>query len=111
VAHDPTQLNRQGPDTGTQYRSAIFYANETQQKVAKAYIAQLEAADLFGGDIVTQIAPMESFYVAEDYHQDYYFNHPESLYIQFNDVPKVRNLERLFPDLYREKPVRVAEAS
>jgi peptide-methionine (S)-S-oxide reductase len=110
VAHDPTQLNRQGPDTGTQYRSAIFYANEAQKQVADAYIAQLDSAGVYGQPIVTEVKPLAEFYRAEDYHQDYFLNHPESLYIQFNDVPKVENLRSMFPELYRDDPVRVASA-
>ena len=96
VAHNPTQLNYQGPDRGTQYRSAIFFTSEAQQKVAKAYVDQLTAAKSFEEPIVTEITPMSVFYPAEDYHQDYYFIHPESSYIQYHDVPKVENLEKFF---------------
>ena len=111
VAHNPTQLNYQGPDRGTQYRSAIFFTNEAQQKVAKAYVDQLTAAKSFDDPIVTEIAPMSVFYPAEDYHQDYYFIHPESMYIQYHDVPKVENLEKFFPDLWRPDPARLVQAS
>jgi peptide-methionine (S)-S-oxide reductase len=107
VAHDPTQLNYQGPDRGTQYRSAIFFTNEAQQNVAKAYVDQLTAAKSFDEPIVTEITPMSAFYPAEDYHQDYYFIHPESMYIQYHDVPKVENLQKVFPDLWRPDPARL----
>ncbi len=110
VAHDPTQLNRQGPDHGTQYRSAIFPLNDEQAKVAKAYIAELDRAKAFHAPIVTRIEPGREFYPAEDYHQDFLALHPHYPYIVFNDLPKIRNLKRLFPDLYREKPVLVSEA-
>lgn len=110
VAHDPTQLNRQGPDRGTQYRSAIFPMNEKQAEIAKAYIAQLDKAKTYRATIVTKIEPGHEFYPAEDYHQDFLVLHPNYPYIVFNDLPKVRNLKRLFPDLYREKPVLVSEA-
>jgi peptide-methionine (S)-S-oxide reductase len=106
VAHDPTQLNRQGPDVGTQYRSAIFYSDETQKKVAQAYIAQL--GGVFRRPIVTRLDPLAKFYPAEAYHQDYALTHPYSPYIVYNDQPKVENLERLFADIYRQKPVTVA---
>ena len=105
VAHDPTQLNRQGPDRGRQYRSAIFYADGTQRRVAEAYIDQLDTAGVFDRPIVTRLAPLDAFYPAEDYHQDYAYHHPNQPYIVFNDRPKVANLERLFPGLYRETPV------
>src|SRR5262245_29676038 len=108
VAHDPTQLNRQGPDVGTQYRSAIFYANDSQKKIAEAYVAQLDAAGVFPRQIVTRIDPLKGFYPAEDYHQDYLLNHPEQPYIAINDLPKVRNFERLLPALYQAKPSTVA---
>jgi peptide-methionine (S)-S-oxide reductase len=100
VAHDPTQLNRQGPDVGTQYRSAIFYADPEQQRVAKAYIAQLQEAKAFSRPIVTEIAPLNAFYTAEDYHQDYLAHHPENMYIVINDLPKLDQLRKQFPDLY-----------
>lgn len=108
VIHDPTQLNRQGPDSGPQYRSAIFYANEAQQKVATAYIAQLEAAHSFLSPIVTRIDPLKDFYAAEDYHQDYLILNPRDGYIVYNDLPKVRNFQRMFPGIYRAQPVTVA---
>lgn len=100
VAHDPTELNRQGPDTGTQYRSAIFYSNEEQQRIAQAYVAQLGQAKVFGRSIVTQITPLDAFYKAEDYHQDYATRHPDEPYIAINDLPKVENLRKQLPDLY-----------
>jgi peptide-methionine (S)-S-oxide reductase len=111
VAHDPTQLNRQGPDSGPQYRSAIFYQDETQKSVAQAYIAQLDQAGVFKRPIVTQINQLAGFYPAEDYHQDYATLHPSSPYIAFNDLPKVDNLHRVFGDIYRDKPVLVSAAS
>jgi peptide-methionine (S)-S-oxide reductase len=111
VAHDPTQRNRQGPDVGTQYRSAIFYTNPDQQRVAQAYVDQLNKAGVFQHPIVTEIAQLPGFYAAEDYHQDYATLHPYNAYIAFNDLPKVENLQRLFGDLYREKPVLVMAAS
>jgi peptide-methionine (S)-S-oxide reductase len=100
VAHDPTQLNRQGPDVGTQYRSAIFYADPEQQRVAKAYIAQLQEAKSFSGPIVTEVAPLNAFYPAEAYHQNYLAQHPENMYIVINDLPKIGELRKQFPDLY-----------
>ncbi|HLA70072.1 MAG TPA: peptide-methionine (S)-S-oxide reductase MsrA [Steroidobacteraceae bacterium] len=110
VAHDPTQLNRQGPDTGTQYRSAIFYANDSQQKIARAYIAQLDAARLYPRAIVTKVDPLARFYAAEAYHQDYLINHPSQPYIVFNDLPKVRNFHSMLPALYNARAVTVAAA-
>lgn len=107
VAHDPTQLNYQGPDKGPQYRSTIFPMNDEQAKVAKAYIAQLDQAHVFSDTIVTTLEPGKAFYPAEDYHQDYLTLNPTSLYIVYNDLPKIENLKRLFPDLYREQPVLV----
>ena len=107
VAHDPTQLNRQGPDVGTQYRSAIFPADAKQAEVAKAYIAQLTAARSFDGPIVTTIEPDRTFYAAEDYHQDYLTLHPDQPYIAINDLPKIAELKRLFPDRYRATPTLV----
>jgi len=104
VAHDPTELNRQGPDEGTQYRSAIFYTTDEQKKIADAYIAQLGNAKTFSGPIVTQVAPLKAFYPAEGYHQNYYDQHPNSLYIIYNDKPKVANLKKELPELYREPP-------
>ena len=100
VAHDPTELNRQGPDTGTQYRSAIFYASEDQKRVADGYIAQLQAAGVFPGRIVTQVVPLQGFYDAEAYHQNYLDQHPNQPYIVINDLPKIANLRRLLPSLY-----------
>jgi peptide-methionine (S)-S-oxide reductase len=111
VAHNPTQLNRQGPDFGTQYRSAIFYADEEQKRIAAAYIAQLEQAHAFAGSIVTKLEALSDFYPAEDYHQDFAVLHPSYPYIVFNDLPKVDNLKVVFPDLYRETPVTVMASS
>ena len=111
VAHNPTELNRQGPDFGTQYRSAIFYANDEQKRVAAAYIAQLKQAHVFSGPIVTRLEPLSGFYPAEDYHQDFLVLHPNYPYIVFNDLPKLDELKQLFPDNYREMPVRVMAAS
>jgi peptide-methionine (S)-S-oxide reductase len=110
VAHDPTQLNRQGPDSGTQYRSAIFTSNSEQKKVAEAYIAQLNGAKVYGKPIVTKVAALEGFYPAEAYHQDYLTLHPSQPYIAYNDLPKVANLKKIFPDNYSEKPMLVSEA-
>jgi len=104
VVHDPTQLNRQGPDTGTQYRSAIFYGNGEQQRIAQAYIDQLNQAKIFSQPIVTQIVPLNGFYTAESYHQDYAEHHPENPYIMICDLPKLKNLEQQFPNLYVAKP-------
>lgn len=103
VAHDPTELNRQGPDRGTQYRSAIFYTNEDQKRIAQAYIEQLNQAKAFSGPIVTQVAPLDAFHEAEAYHQDYLAHHPNEPYIVINDIPKVENLRKEFPGLYRAK--------
>ncbi len=100
VAHDPTELNRQGPDSGTQYRSAIFFANGEQKRVAEAYIAQLQAAHTFRRPIVTQVVPLKAFYAAEAYHQHYLELHPDQPYIVINDLPKIANLKREFPALY-----------
>ncbi|MFZ5672987.1 MAG: peptide-methionine (S)-S-oxide reductase MsrA [Pseudomonadota bacterium] len=110
VAHDPTQLNRQGPDRGTQYRSAIFPVSGEQAKVAEAYIAQLGQAKLFTADIVTRIEPDRAFYPAEAYHQDYLTLNPTQPYIVYNDLPKIENLKRLYPALYRDDPALVSEA-
>jgi peptide-methionine (S)-S-oxide reductase len=101
VAHDPTQLNRQGPDSGSQYRSAIFYSNDEQQRIATSYIAQLTSAAVYSRPIVTQVAPLEAFYRAEDYHQDYLKNNPNNPYIVYNDLPKIERLKKEFPALYR----------
>jgi peptide-methionine (S)-S-oxide reductase len=110
VAHDPTELNRQGPDYGTQYRSAIFYRDETQKHVAEAYIAQLDKTGVFHSPIVTQLTPLTAFYAAESYHQDFATLHPSYPYIAYNDLPKIDNLKRVFADLYRDKPVLVGSA-
>jgi len=107
VAHNPTELNYQGPDHGTQYRSAIFYANDEQKRIAEAYIAQLDKAKLFHGPIVTKLETLQAFYPAEDYHQDFAVLHPTYPYIVYNDAPKVDNLKRLFADVYRDQPVTV----
>jgi len=101
VAHDPTQKDRQGPDMGTQYRSAIFYSSEEQKKIAEAYIAQIDATRVYDHKIVTQVAPLGGFYQAEDYHQDYLTRHPDDPYIQFNDLPKIERLKTSYPELYR----------
>jgi peptide-methionine (S)-S-oxide reductase len=101
VAHDPTTLNRQGPDVGTQYRSAIFFANADQQRVAEAAIAQLTKDKAYRRPIVTQVVPLKGFYAAEDYHQDYLAQHPTQPYIVYNDLPKVEHLKTVYPELYR----------
>lgn len=103
VAHDPTELNRQGPDIGTQYRSAIFYANDEQKRVAEAYIAQLQAARAFARPIVTRVNPLKAFYEAEPYHQDYLVRNPTQPYIVMHDLPKLANLQRQYPDMYAGK--------
>jgi peptide-methionine (S)-S-oxide reductase len=102
VAHDPTQLNRQGPDEGTSYRSAIFYTNEEQMLLAKAYIAQLDRQKVFPGPIVTEVTPLKAFYRAEEYHQDYAYYNPGNPYIQVCDRPKIAALKQQFPDLFVE---------
>jgi peptide-methionine (S)-S-oxide reductase len=111
VAHDPTQKDRQGPDVGTQYRSAIFTANAEQAEIARDYIAQLDKAGAYGAPIVTEVAPLDAFYAAEDYHQDYATLHPDSGYIIYNDLPKIANVKALFPELWREAPVLVNVAA
>jgi peptide-methionine (S)-S-oxide reductase len=111
VGHDPTELNRQGPDVGTQYRSAIFYADDDQKHVAQSYVAELSRAGVYKYPIVTKLTPLQAFYPAEAYHQDYAVLHPTDPYIATYDRPKVDNLKRLFPDLYREQPVTVMAAS
>ena len=111
VAHNPTELNYQGPDNGSSYRSAIFYANDEQKQIAIAYIAQLQQAHVFDAPIVTKLEPLSGFYPAEDYHQDFLVLHPTYPYIVFNDLPKVDNLKQLFPDYYRETPVTVMAAN
>lgn len=107
VVHDPTELNRQGPDSGTQYRSAIFPTNDEQAKLAKAYIEQLGQAHAYSGSIVTRIEPGHNFYPAEDYHQDFLTLNPRNSYIVYNDLPKVAALKKLFPDLYQAQPTQV----
>ncbi|HUO02987.1 MAG TPA: peptide-methionine (S)-S-oxide reductase MsrA [Rhizomicrobium sp.] len=108
VAHDPTELNFQGPDEGTSYRSEIFFASPGQEKTARAYIAQLDAAHVFAKPIVTRIEPLKGFYAAEGYHQDYLIHNPTQPYIVFNDLPKLAALKRVWPDYYRPDPVRLA---
>ncbi len=100
VAHDPTQLNRQGPDVGPSYRSAIFYSNDDQKRIATAYIAQLDGAKVFPAKIVTEVSPLKGFYRGEDYHQDYALHHPENPYIQICDRPKIDSLKQQFPELF-----------
>ena len=107
VVHDPTQLNRQGPDSGTQYRSAIFYADAAQKETAEKYIAQLDAAKSYPAKIVTQVVPLAAFYPAEAYHQDYLTLHPTAGYIVYNDLPKIANLKAMFPQQYRAEPALV----
>ncbi len=109
VAHDPTELNRQGPDTGTNYRSVIFYENDAQKKIAEEYIAQLTKENAFPGPIVTQVVPLTSFYPAENYHQNYFELHPDNPYIVFNDWPKVNALKDKLPGLYRPYPAATAQ--
>ena len=111
VVHDPTQLNRQGPDVGTEYRSAIFPLNADQEAVARAYVNQLQAAGAFGNPVVTKIEPGNVFYRAEDYHQDYLEHNPSNPYIAINDLPKLRDLQRVFPALYRATPVLVRKTT
>ena len=110
VAHDPTTLNRQGPDTGTQYRSAVFYRDANQKKVAESYIAQLDAAKVYPGKIVTELAPLKAFYPAEAYHQDYLALNPNQPYIVRFDMPKLANLKAVMPEVWREKAVLVSQA-
>jgi peptide-methionine (S)-S-oxide reductase len=110
VAHDPTQLNRQGPDSGTQYRSAIFTTSDEQKKVADAYIAQLNSAKVYNKPIVTKVGPLEGFFPAEAYHQDYLTLHPSQPYIAYNDLPKIENLKKIFAENYIEKPTLVSGA-
>jgi len=107
VVHDPTELNRQGPDVGEQYRSAIFPQNDMQQRIADAYIAKLNQAKVFDAPVVTQTKRDSGFFPAEDYHQDYLNSHPTAMYIVANDMPKLDDLRQVFPDLYREQPVLV----
>jgi len=101
VGHNPTELNRQGPDYGTQYRSSIFYSSEQQKKIAEAYVAQLNTAKIYGRPIVTQVVPLQTFYPAENYHQNYLKNHTYEPYIMMNDLPKLTSLKKEYPDLYR----------
>lgn len=108
VVHDPTKLNRQGPDSGTQYRSAIFYIDESQKNIAQAYINQLNKSHAFSHEIVTRVDPFKAFYPAEDYHQDFLVRNPTYLYILINDLPKIENLKRVFPNNYRAQPVMVS---
>jgi len=105
VVHDPTQLNRQGPDVGTQYRSSIFYEDDTQKRIAQAYISQLEQAHAFPRPIVTRVDALRGFYPAEDYHQDYLIHNPTQPYIALYDLPKIENFKKTFPELYRGQPV------
>jgi peptide-methionine (S)-S-oxide reductase len=102
VAHDPTQLNRQGPDTGTQYRSAIFYVNDAQRNLARSYIGELNKSGKFPGEIVTRVDPLKGFYPAEGYHQDFIAHNPDNPYVVYNDLPKLRDLKRLYPEYYQE---------
>jgi peptide-methionine (S)-S-oxide reductase len=108
VAHDPTQMNRQGPDRGTQYRSAVFYTDATQKQTVERYIAQLDAAKVYPAKIVTQVTPLTGFYAAEDYHQDYLTLHPDSGYIATFDLPKIADLKSMYATLYRADPVLVS---
>jgi len=111
VVHDPTQLNRQGPDSGTQYRSAIFTTSDEQKRVADAYIAQLNAAKVYSRPIVTKVGALDGFFPAEAYHQDYLTLHPNQPYIAYNDLPKVENLKKIFAENYIEKPTLVRSVS
>lgn len=110
VAHDPTQLNRQGPDSGPSYRSEIFFTSPAQERIAKAYVAQLTQEKVFRSPIVTKIEPMKGFYPAEDYHQDFLIHNPTYPYIVRNDLPKIAALKRAYPELYREDPVMLSSA-
>jgi peptide-methionine (S)-S-oxide reductase len=103
VAHDPTQLNRQGPDRGTQYRSVVFFASDEQQQIARAYVEQLNKAKVFKKVIVTEIQRLDAFYPAEAYHQNYFASHPNDLYIVMNDAPKVAHLKEQFPNIYKDR--------
>jgi peptide-methionine (S)-S-oxide reductase len=111
VAHDPTQRNGQGPDMGSQYRSVIVYSDDTQKNIANAYIAQLDRAGVFQRPIVTKVDHLKGFYPAEGYHQDYLALNPSNPYIAYNDLPKIENLKRLFPDYYSDRPVLLAQTS
>ncbi|MFZ1903767.1 MAG: peptide-methionine (S)-S-oxide reductase MsrA, partial [Steroidobacteraceae bacterium] len=108
VAHDPTELDRQGPDSGSQYRSDIFYADEMQRQIAASYIAQLDRAASLGRPLVTRVDALKGFYPAEGYHQDFYLRNPDNPYIEVNDLPKIRRLQQLFPGYYRNIPATVA---
>src|SRR5436305_2161327 len=110
VAHDPTELDRQGPDTGPSYRSEIFFTSPTQERIAKAYVAQLTRGNVFREPIVTRIEPLKGFYPAEDYHQDFLIHHPTYPYIVRNDLPKIDALKRVYPEVYRETPVLLSSA-
>lgn len=110
VAHDPTELNRQGPDTGPSYRSEIFFASPDQERIARAYVAQLTAAKVFSSPIVTRIEPLTGFYPAEGYHQDYLIHNPGQPYIVFNDLPKIAALKRVYPQFYRPAPVALGSS-
>ena len=105
VVHDPTELNRQGPDVGSQYRSSVFYADDSQKRIAEAYIAQLDRSHAFPRPIVNRVDPLKGFYAAEDYHQDYLIHNPSSPYIAYFDIPKIENFKRTFPQLYSGQPV------
>jgi peptide-methionine (S)-S-oxide reductase len=107
VAHDPTQLDRQGPDRGPSYRSEIFFASPSQERIARTYVAQLTKANVFSSPIVTKIEPLKGFYAAEDYHQDYLIHNPQQPYIVYNDLPKIDALKRVYPKMYRAAPVMV----
>ena len=107
VAHDPTELNRQGPDVGSQYRSSIFYGDDAQRHIAESYIAQLDKAKAFPQPIVTRVDPLKGFYEAEGYHQDFYLKNPTYPYIVINDLPKIRGLKALYPDYYADRPITV----
>jgi peptide-methionine (S)-S-oxide reductase len=109
VAHDPTEVDRQGPDEGSQYRSEIFATSPAQEAAAKAYIAQLDAEYIFPAPIATKVEPLQGFYTAEDYHQDYLFHNPDDGYIRVNDLPKIKALERVWPQYFRSRPVLLAE--
>jgi len=109
IAHDPTEVDRQGPDEGSQYRSEIFATSPAQEAAAKAYIGQLDAAHIFPAPIATKVEPLQGFYAAEDYHQDYLFHNPDDGYIRVNDLPKIRALERVWPQYFRSRPVLLAE--
>ena len=109
IAHDPTEVDRQGPDEGSQYRSEIFATSPAQEAAAKAYIGQLDAAHIFPAPIATKVEPLQGFYAAEDFHQDYLFHNPDDGYIRVNDLPKIRALERVWPQYFRSRPVLLAE--